>query len=177
LELATGSTIESLEAGVGADLTLATPGAAESLSGSNELVVDGIIPGAIAKDIALELDADGVATLLPEDLNDGSSDNLTSEGDLVFTISQTDFDCSDIGTVEVTLTVTDEAGNEATATATVTVVDVTAPIVQSRNIIVALDTDGQATITPEMIDDGSDDACGVATLVLSETEFNSDDLG
>ena len=177
LELATGSTIESVEAGVGADLTLPTPGAAASLSGSNELVVDGIVPTALAKDITLELDADGVATLLPEDLNDGSSDNLTSEGDLVFTISQTDFDCSDVGPVEVTLTVTDEAGNESTTIATVTVEDVTDPIVQTRNLIVALDADGLATIIPEMVDDGSDDACEIATLVLSKTEFNSDDLG
>ncbi len=177
LELAIGSTIESSEAGVGADLTLPTPGTTASLSGSSQLIVDGIAPTALAKDITLELDADGVATLAAGDVNDGSSDNLTPEGDLVFTINQTDFDCSDIGPVEVTLTVTDEAGNEASATATVTVVDVTAPIVQTRNIIVALDVDGEATITSEMVDDGSDDACGIATLVLSKMAFNSEDLG
>ena len=43
---------------------------------------------------------------------------------LNFELSQTDFDCADVGQVIVTLTVTDGMGNTATCTAIVTVIDV-----------------------------------------------------
>ncbi len=176
-ELSTGSTIESSEAGIDGNLTLPVVGSGSSLSDNNQLVVDGIVPNPIAKNITLTLDANGSATLSAADLNDGSTDNLTTEGDLGLAISQTEFNCADVGSVTVTLTVTDEAGNEASTTATVAVADVTGPTVLTKNVILALGTDGLATLTAQMIDRGSNDACGIADLTVSKTQFNSTNLG
>src|SRR5690606_6161639 len=176
-ELSTGSTIESSEAGIDGNLTLPVVGSGSSLSDNNQLVVDGIVPNPIAKNITLTLDANGSATLSAADLNDGSTDNLTTEGDLGLAISQTEFNCADVGSVTVTLTVTDEAGNEASTTANVPLADVTGPTVLTKNVILALGTDGLATLTAQMIDRGSNDACGIADLTVSKTQFNSSNLG
>ena len=54
------------------------------------------------------------------DIDNGSSDAC---GIASLSLSQTDFDCSHVGTNEVILTVTDVNGNQSTATATVTVED------------------------------------------------------
>ena len=79
-------------------------------------------PVAICRDLTVTLDSDGRATITPAQLDGGSTDDCRPE-ELIFSASQTQFTCSDLGTVEVTLTVTDNTGNTATCTATVTVVD------------------------------------------------------
>lgn len=55
--------------------------------------------------------------------------------------------------------------------------DVTPPTVSCRNIVVALSPAGTVTIIPEMIDNGSGDACGIESLVLSQTDFTCTDIG
>ena len=77
-------------------------------------------PTAIAKDIALTLDADGIATLNPNSLNDGSID-ACGKPVTIFAANKTTFSCDDLGENTVTLTVTDSEGQTNFATATVTV--------------------------------------------------------
>tara|TARA_R110000787_G_scaffold129264_5_gene241106 strand:+ start:834 stop:5417 length:4584 start_codon:yes stop_codon:yes gene_type:complete len=55
--------------------------------------------------------------------------------------------------------------------------DVTPPTVVCKNIVVALSPAGTVTITSEMIDNGSGDACGIDSLVLSQTDFTCADIG
>ncbi len=69
----------------------------------------------------LTLSLSGTATLQPENIDNGSS---VTCGIPILTLSQTDFDTSHIGENSVTLTVTDENGNEESCTAIVTVVAV-----------------------------------------------------
>ncbi|MBI6118390.1 hypothetical protein, partial [Salegentibacter maritimus] len=71
----------------------------------------------------------------------------------------------------VTLTVVDNNQNETTATAKVTVEDNVAPTAIAKDITVQLDANGIATIAPADIDNGSNDACGIASLSLDITEF------
>lgn len=58
-----------------------------------------------------------------------------------------------------------------------TVVDNTAPTASCKNITVALSPAGTVTITPQMVDNGSSDACGIQSLTLSKTNFTCADIG
>lgn len=58
-----------------------------------------------------------------------------------------------------------------------TVVDNTAPTASCKNITVALSPAGTITITPQMVDNGSSDACGIQSLALSKTNFTCADIG
>ncbi len=78
-------------------------------------------PTAVCQDISVTLDGTGNATITPEDIDDGSIDNCTPSGSLVFSLSKSSFNSTDVGTNTVTLTVTDAAGNSSTCNATVTV--------------------------------------------------------
>lgn len=75
-------------------------------------------PVAVCQDISVTLSG-GIATIAPEDVDGGSSDNC---GIVSMSLSQSSFTCDDAGIVEVTLTVADAAGNMASCTANVNVV-------------------------------------------------------
>ncbi len=84
-------------------------------------VVDNIAPVATCKNFTLVLNAaTGTGTLLPEDINNGSTDNC---GIVSMTLSKTNFACIDANGAPqtVTLTVTDASGNSSSCTATVTI--------------------------------------------------------
>ena len=83
----------------------------------------------VASPLTVQLDASGVATITADDINDGSSDNCTAANALTLAIDISSFDCDDIGSTTVTLTVTDEYSNSATCTTTVNVVDTVAPAI------------------------------------------------
>jgi gliding motility-associated-like protein len=138
-------------------------------------VEDNIAPiASCSAPFTIQLDETGSATITVDDINNGSSDNCEIES---LTIDTTTFDCSNIGDNNVTLTVTDAYGNSSSVTTVVTIIDVIAPIVITQNISVELDETGNATISAEDIDDGSFDACGIATLSLDQTTFSCPTLG
>ena len=80
-------------------------------------------PTAVCQDITVQLDANGEVSITTALIDNGSSDNCTADADLTFALDITDFDCTDMGDNTVTLTVTDEAGNESSCEARVTVED------------------------------------------------------
>ena len=82
-------------------------------------------PVAICQNINVLLDENGQAIIDGNLLDGGSTDN---EGIVSFELDVDTFTCTDIGENTVILTVSDSAGNQATCEATVTVVDVTAPV-------------------------------------------------
>lgn len=82
--------------------------------------VDTEDPVAVCQDITVSLDENGEVIVNAADVDGGSTDN---SGSISFALDQNDFDCSDIGTVNVTLTVTDPSGNSDTCSATITIVD------------------------------------------------------
>ncbi|MEZ5107002.1 MAG: gliding motility-associated C-terminal domain-containing protein, partial [Draconibacterium sp.] len=81
-------------------------------------VIDTIAPTAICNDLTVQLTADGNAVIAVEDVDNGSFDNCSI--DTMF-IDVDNFDCSNIGENEITLTVIDASGNTATCTSIVTV--------------------------------------------------------
>ncbi|GAA3955922.1 T9SS type A sorting domain-containing protein [Hymenobacter algoricola] len=85
-------------------------------------------PTALAKNIAVQLNATGTATITPAMVDNGSSDNCS----FGLSLSKTSFNCSNVGANTVTLTATDNSGNTASATAVVTVLSNQAtPIITS----------------------------------------------
>jgi gliding motility-associated-like protein len=82
-----------------------------------------------------------------------------------------------LGTTTVTWTVTDAAGNTATAQQLVTVIDSISATPVITDISVNLLTTGPVAITAQDVAGGSFDNCGIATIVLSKYEFSCDDLG
>jgi len=88
-------------------------------------VEDNIAPVANCKNITVQLDATGNATILGNQLNDGSTDAC---GILTYSSNITSFDCSNVGNNPVVLTVTDDNGNSTTCNAVVTVEDSIAPV-------------------------------------------------
>ena len=137
-------------------------------------VEDNLAPVAKAKDITVQLDENGAATITSEMINDESSDAC---GIAKLRLDITEFSCADVGENPVVLTVEDNNGNTSAASATVTVEDNLAPVANAKDITVQLDENGAATITSEMINNGSSDACGIAELRLDVTEFSCEDVG
>ncbi|MBF8964112.1 HYR domain-containing protein [Pontibacter sp. FD36] len=137
-------------------------------------VLENIAPTVLTRNITVALDADGKATVTADQINNGSSDNC---GIAAIALSKTDFGCQNLGENTVTLTVTDKSGNKASATATITVEDTTAPIAMARNLVVQLDASGRASITAAQLNDGSSDNCGIETLSLDKSSFSCEDLG
>ncbi|MEP4910619.1 MAG: HYR domain-containing protein, partial [Algibacter sp.] len=75
------------------------------------------------------------------------------------------------------LTVTDTNGNTANCSATVTVEDNVDPTAICQNITAQLDATGNVTITAAQIDNGSNDACGIASLAIDTTDFDCSNVG
>jgi len=95
------------------------------------------MPDAVCIDMPLEidLDADGMATITLDDIDDGSSAvycpiPADPNGRV---LSQTDFNCAFIGDNTVTLTIFDGNGNSAQCMATVTVNDPVGPTITCPN--------------------------------------------
>ena len=76
-----------------------------------------------------------------------------------------------------TLTVTDNNSNTGSCNATVTVQDNTAPTAGCQNATVQLDANGSGSLSAVLINNGSDDACGIGALAVSPASFGCGDIG
>jgi len=118
----------------------------------------------------LQLDNNGEAQLSSEDLYTGTA------GSYQFSVDKTSFTCADTGSNTVTLYYSDgNAGGNCRVE--VVVEDLLPPVVRTKDISITLDANGTASITPEMLNDGSIDNCGDIRLFLDKTDFTCNDLG
>jgi Putative metal-binding motif len=134
------------------------------------VVTDNEAPIVTTQNITVQLNAAGIVTITPAQVNNGSTDNCGID---TYSLDITSFDCSDVGTNTVLLTVTDIHGNSATNTAIVTVEDNVDPVALCKNIAVFLTPSGSVTIANNATDNGSNDACGIASFSLSQTTFTA----
>lgn len=139
-------------------------------------VEDSTAPICATMDITVSLNGSGTITIVGSQVNDGSSDNC---GPVTLSVAPNTFDCDNLGANIVVLTVTDCPGNSSTCTATVTVVDDGALEAICQNVTIFLDANGNASIDPADIDNGSGGGCdpGLLEFDLSQTDFNCTDLG
>ncbi len=87
-------------------------------------------------------------------------------------------DCPNTGVITRTWTATDQMGNTAVCTQVITIEDTDPPIlVCETDVIIALDANGQATITAAQVVVSVDDACSNVTLDFNPPAYDCDDLG
>ncbi|HQV51459.1 MAG: HYR domain-containing protein [Flavobacteriales bacterium] len=137
-------------------------------------VIDTISPTPTCQNITVQLDASGTVVLSGTQLDNGSFDNCAIT---TFALDIYSFNCTNLGVNTVLMTVTDQSGNSNTCSATVTVEDNAAPTAICQNITVQLDATGNASITAADIDNGSNDACGIASIGADMTSFDCTNTG
>ncbi|MCI5191340.1 MAG: hypothetical protein D3905_16480, partial [Candidatus Electrothrix sp. AS4_5] len=106
--------------------------ATDALGRSTTITVSGSVvtnqdPIAVCKNTTVYLDTNGNASITASDVDDGSSDPDPSDS-ISLSVSPDSFDCSNIGSNVVILTVTDNQDASATCDAIVTVVDNLPPV-------------------------------------------------
>ncbi len=140
-------------------------------------VQDFTLPTVVCKNHTAVLSASGQASITPADVFQSGDDNCGTVN--LQSVSPNSFSCANIGNNVVTLIVNDSNGNTNTCTAYVTVQDLTTPSAQcqSEPISVSLAADGFFSLTPAMIDDGSFNACGIATMSVAPAQLSCDNIG
>ena len=137
-------------------------------------VQDVIKPTVVTQNLTVSLDASGSGSVTATQVDNGSSDNCTIA---TRTLSQSSFDCSEVGSNTIYLIVTDVNGNVDSASAVITVQDVIKPTVVTQNLTVSLDASGSGSVTATQVDNGSTDNCTIATRTLSQSSFDCSEVG
>ena len=91
-------------------------------------------------------------------------------------LSQTNLSCANVGANNITLTVIDTHGASAFCTGVVTVVDSTDPLQMPEHFSLS-ECCRTANITGAMVNNGSTDACGIASLSASPSTFTCANVG
>ncbi|OWY24109.1 hypothetical protein C7N43_23650, partial [Sphingobacteriales bacterium UPWRP_1] len=138
------------------------------------VIEDNIPPVALCKPATVSLGASGTGTASVLSVNNNSTDNC---GIMSLTLSQSLFNCSEVGVNTETLTVTDTNGNTATCAALITVQDNIAPVAMCQPATVQLGASGTATVTAAQINNGSTDNCGIGVLTVSPSTFTCANTG
>lgn len=142
-------------------------------------VTDSIRPLAICQNVTAYLNSAGNVTVTALQLNNNSSDICEINAYYINNLGNIDqnFSCGELGNNAVTLIVVDKSGNTTNCTAIVEVLDTVKPQMFCLNTNVFLNPSGFAVITPAMIDNGSDDACGFASLIVSMDTVRCANIG
>lgn len=137
-------------------------------------VINEEAPVALCRDLSISLNSEGVAEIVPLDLDNGSYSNC---GSLSYTANQLTFSCmsSDVQTVELYVEGTN--GKADTCSSTITLSDQDAPNAQCQDITVYLGADGQVVIPPSSLDGGSADNCGTPEWDSTFPSADCDELG
>ena len=141
-------------------------------------VRDNIAPTISVSNGTLYLDASGEAEVTQNfiaSIEGTPTDNcgIDEPGSL----SNTTFNCSNLGENASTYSITDRNGNTATANLTIQVVDTIKPSLSLATRTVYLNANGIGTLSAAEVDHASTDNCGIASRSISKTNFSCEDLG
>ncbi|ARV05354.1 hypothetical protein BTO04_01005 [Polaribacter sp. SA4-10] len=137
----------------------------------DDMVVSTKTSGQCPTDITVSSDPGACGT------NVSYSANATDNCDASVSFSPSSGSFFNVGVTAVTATATDSSGNTSNCTFDVIVEDNTLPTVTSQGTTIQLDASGNATITTNDIDNGSNDACGIKSLALDTTSFSCANVG
>ncbi len=131
-------------------------------------VQDLVAPIAVCQPVTVQLNSAGNGSTPASAVNNGSSDAC---GIASTTLNNSSFTCANVGANTVVLTVTDVNGNSSTCSAAVTVQDNIAPIAVCQPVTVQLNSAGNGSTTASAVNNGSSDACGIASSTLNNSNF------
>jgi PKD repeat protein len=131
-------------------------------------------PVLLTKNITIELDEKGKATVCAEDVDDGTYDDVAL---VKISISKENFTCEDVGTNKVIFKAKDASGNQSQREVIITVDDKIKPTIKAKDIEISVNYEGTVILNPEDIDNGSFDNCEIRGMKLSKTEFTRNDAG
>ena len=131
-------------------------------------ITDSIPPTASCEDITVELGANGKAIVSPVQIGGNTTDNCIEVG---IRLSQTLFDCNNLGENTVTLTATDGT-NLSTCMATITVQDNQPPNLICRDATVYLDENGSYALFNGLFTESITDNCGVGGGYVSPSQVD-----
>ena len=127
--------------------------------------------------VSVYLNASGAASVTAAALGT-ATDNCTSSAGLVTSLSKSSFNCADRGVEPVVMTVTDAAGNAATRTFNVSVMDTIKPTLTSVATLSApLNAQGVAVVSLSQLNISSADNCGSVAVNTSSLQFGCSNLG
>jgi hypothetical protein len=140
------------------------------------ILIDNTPPVISVPNQSIYLDASGSASLI--------ADNIVTASDEcgidTFYVSQTEFDCSDVGTlVTVSAFAMDNNGVTNSTSFTVTVQDTVAPALALNNATITLNLNALGTVSLPSVSSlvTTSDACGTVTLSPLATSFNCNNVG
>src|SRR5690606_15514078 len=108
-------------------------------------VEDNISPSLTLQTATVYLDANGEASITAVDVVSAIADNCTIVSTM---LSQSNFTCTDLGQVTITVTVEDQSGNQFSDQTTVDVLDQINPVLTLKDTTLYLDATGNtATLT------------------------------
>ncbi len=141
----------------------------------NVWVYDTLSPEAIPfAELDVYLDSTGNVSITALQADSASTDNCLVDST---SISQSQFDCGDVGANSIAFTALDESGNVDVTNMVINVFDTIAPVVNTNDITVYLDSTGNITITTVQIDSNSQDNCGIASMALNQSLFTCANIG
>jgi hypothetical protein len=121
-------------------------------------VVDDSLPTAVCQNITVFLGATGQVTVVPAEIDGGSTDNCANPTLTINNQPSFVYTCNDIGVNNAVLTVSDASSNSAFCVADVTVLDTTRPVARCRNNLnVFINAGGTVSVSPAQIDSLSSD--------------------
>ena len=137
-------------------------------------IPDTIPPTVVCKTGTVYLDNLGTVTIDTSHVVSSVTDNTLINA---VWLSNTLFNCSNVGPNTVTFYVRDTNRNIDSCTTTITVLDTIAPTVVCQNITISLDSNGNKSIVALDIDGGSSDNCAIATLTIDKRAFDCSNIG
>jgi len=132
--------------------------------------VDNQDPVANCQDITIQLNSNGSATIVGNNIDGGSTDNI---GIVSYTAVPSTFNCNDLGSNAVTLIVEDAAGNTDTCISIVTIEDNLNPTVIGQNATGNLNGSTSVMIPVSSVDNGSADNCSITSMTLTPDIFTT----
>ena len=169
-------------------ITVADASGNEAMAEAIVTITDDTAPVTKARNITVSLGADGTVTIDPQSLDAGSTDNC---GIVSYSLSRDIFTCRDVSNrgffwwwrkwpqrgKKVTLTVTDAAGNSASADAYVTVVDNTPPVISAEPITLVVYRGRSQFLTWPDVTSRVTDNCRLMWVKFPRRRFGTQDAG